>query len=143
MCAHRFREPFSVARYRGSGGDNRRGLYGHYRMGRTAVVTWMWDVLRAGSGEGWGRSRTVVALLGLQVRWWKPVVVFSGRPTSTSAHSAGVEREGGPEQLASVLADVLEQQQNSRTESQPTGFTLRAPKAVQTNENSNGKETSQ
>lgn len=37
----------------------------------------------------------MVILLGLEVRWWMLVIVFSVRPSSTSAHSAGVGREGG------------------------------------------------
>lgn len=37
----------------------------------------------------------MIILLGLEVGWRVPLVVFSGRPSSTSAHSAGVEREGG------------------------------------------------
>lgn len=37
----------------------------------------------------------MVILLDLEVRWWMLVIVFSVRPSSTSAHSAGVGREGG------------------------------------------------
>lgn len=40
-------------------------------------------------------TRSVVILLDLEVRWWMLVIVFSVRPSSTSAHSAGVGREGG------------------------------------------------
>lgn len=70
-------------------------LYGPYKMGRTGVVSWIWVLLWAGSRVDWGWARSVVILFGVEVRWWVPVEVFFGRPSSTSAHSAGVGREGG------------------------------------------------
>lgn len=79
-----------------SRGDERSwGLYGPYRADKAVVVTWTGARLWASSREEWGWARSVVVVLGLEVGWWMSVVVFSGRPSSTSAHSAGVEREGG------------------------------------------------
>lgn len=51
--------------------------------------------------QGWARS--VIILLGLEVRGWMPVIVFFVRPSSTSAHSAGVGREGG---LCSLMCSL-------------------------------------
>lgn len=66
-----------------------------FRVGRTVVVTWMWDLLWPSSGIEYTCARSIEVIPCLHVGLWMPVVMFFGRPASTSAHSAGVEREGG------------------------------------------------
>lgn len=63
------------------------GMEGHYRVG---VIIWMWGVLCGSSGLEGGRAKSILMLLGLEAGWWRSVVVLFGRPSSTSAHSAGV-----------------------------------------------------
>lgn len=115
-----------------SGGNKSRcwGLYGHYGVARAVVVIRIWGLLWARSWEMWGRTRSVVILLGLEVRWWMPVIVFSGRPSSTSAHSAGVECEGGRcSWLCSFCMSVrpLAQTAGPDVKSGQAECTLRAP----------------
>lgn len=66
-----------------------------FRVGRTVVVTWMWDLLWPSSGIEYTWTRSIEVIPFLHAGLWMPVVMFFGRPSSTSAHSAGVEREGG------------------------------------------------
>lgn len=70
-------------------------LCGPYRTRRAVVVTRVWALLWASSRVKGDWARPVVIVLSLEVRWRMPVVLFSVGPSSTSAHSAGVEREGG------------------------------------------------
>lgn len=76
----------------------------------------------------------MVILLGLEVRGWMPVVVFSGRPSSTSAHSAGVEREGGRGSWlcsSCVSGCPLAQTADPDGKSGQAKCTLRAPTAAE------------
>lgn len=64
-------------------------------MARAAVEARKWALLRARSGIICYKTRSGISVFSLEVRWRRSVVVVSGRPSSTSAHSAGVEREKG------------------------------------------------
>lgn len=62
-------------------------------MRRAVVVGWKRTVLWATPQEVWDWVRSVVVFLGLEVWAWMPLVMLSRSPSSTSAHSAGLERQ--------------------------------------------------
>lgn len=67
------------------------------------VATWKCGLLRPGPRVRQGRIRSEVGVLDWKVRSWKPGKLLSGRPSSTSAHSAGREIKGGVALLAAQL----------------------------------------